>query len=175
MSIYVWGTGCGASELMEAGMEPARIAAFVDSYPMGDTFLGRPVLLPEQLQKEDCDLLIITARHTDSIASRCAELGIPAEKCLFLKNNMVLTDRNVSRIRAKEILGDKFPIRGDHSDGDPDWDSNFAILRDTVCPAILTENLFMNNEKDCRFLMSDEGVQAVIDIHLRAIQKICTP
>ena len=75
---------------------------------------------------------------------------------------------------AKEVLGDRFPMRGDHTDGDPDWDSNFAILRDTVCPALLTENLFMNNEKDCRFLMSEEGLQAIIDIHLKAIQKICT-
>lgn len=106
MSVYVWGTGCGASELIEAGMELSRITAFVDSYPMGDSFLGRPVLLPEQLPKEDCDLLIITARHADVIASRCAELGIPAEKCLFLKNNTVLTDRNVHCTRAGELLGD---------------------------------------------------------------------
>ena len=49
MGIYVWGTGCGASELMEAGLERAKITAFVDSFPMGDTFLGKPVLLPDQL------------------------------------------------------------------------------------------------------------------------------
>ena len=48
MGIYVWGTGCGASELIEAGLEPERITAFVDSFPMGETFLERPVLLPEQ-------------------------------------------------------------------------------------------------------------------------------
>ena len=106
MGIYVWGTGCGASELMEAGLEPERVAAFVDSFPMGDTFLGRPVLLPEQLPLSDCALLIITARHADSIANRCRELGIPEEKCLFLKNNMVLTDRNAFCTRAKTILGE---------------------------------------------------------------------
>lgn len=106
MGIYVWGTGCGASELIEAGMDTGRIAAFVDSYPMGQTFLGRPVLLPEQLPKEDCDLLIITARHAEAIGKRCAELGIPAEICLFLKNSTVLTDRNASCTRAKEFLGE---------------------------------------------------------------------
>lgn len=74
---------------------------------------------------------------------------------------------------AKEELGDRFPMRGDFIDGDPDWDSNFAILRDTVCPAVLTENLFMTNEKDCRFLMSDEGFKTIVDIHLKAIAKIC--
>ena len=61
MGIYVWGSGCGASELIEAGLEKEKIAAFVDSFPMGVTFLGRKVLLPEQLPMEDCDLLIITA------------------------------------------------------------------------------------------------------------------
>ena len=106
MGIYVWGTGCGASELIEAGLETDRIAAFVDSFPMGEYFLGKPVFLPEQLPLEDCDLLIITARHADSIGNRCRELGIPAEKCLFLKNNMILSDRNATCTQAKELLGE---------------------------------------------------------------------
>ena len=106
MGIYVWGTGCGASELMEAGLERAKITAFVDSFPMGDTFLGKPVLLPDQLPLHDCDLLIITARHADAIGNRCRELGIPEEKCLFLKNNMVLTDRNTACTCSKDLLGE---------------------------------------------------------------------
>ena len=106
MGIYVWGTGCGASELMEAGLERAKITAFVDSFPMGDTFLGKPVLLPDQLPLHDCDLLIITARHADAIGNRCRELGIPEEKRLFLKNNMVLTDRNTACTCAKDLLGE---------------------------------------------------------------------
>ena len=105
MGIYVWGTGCGASELIEAGLGTERITAFVDSYPVGETFLGRRVLLPEQLPLEYCELLIITARHADAIGNRCRELGIPAEKCLFLKNNTVLTDRNTALDRAEAILG----------------------------------------------------------------------
>lgn len=73
---------------------------------------------------------------------------------------------------AMEILGDRFPMRGDFEDGNPDRDSSFAIIRDTACPAVLTENLFMNTEKDCRFLMSEEGEKAIIDIHVKSIQKI---
>ena len=106
MGIYVWGTGCGASELIDQGLEADRIAAFIDSFPGGSEFLGRPVLLPEQLDISDCELLIISARHADVIAARCRELGIPAEKCLFLKNNTTLHDRNVSCTAAAEILGE---------------------------------------------------------------------
>jgi len=106
MGIYVWGTGCGASELIEAGLEATQITAFVDSFPVGDIFLNKPVLLPKQLPLHDCDLLIITARHADAIGNRCRELGIPEEKCLFLKNNMVLTDRNTACTCAKDLLGE---------------------------------------------------------------------
>jgi N-acetylmuramoyl-L-alanine amidase len=49
---------------------------------------------------------------------------------------------------AKAILPGGTIMRGDHTDGDPDWDSNFAILRDTKCAAVLTENLFMDNPDD---------------------------
>ena len=106
MGIYVWGTGCGASELIETGLATERITAFVDSFPMGENFLGKPVLLPAQLPVNDCDLLIITARHAEAIGKRCRELGIPPEKCLFLKNNMVLNDRNVFCTGAKDLLGE---------------------------------------------------------------------
>ncbi len=106
MGIYVWGTGCGASELLEQGFALDRVEAFVDSFPMGDTFLERPVILPEQMDVSDCDLLIITARHADAIAARCSQLGIPAEKCLFLKNNTTLLDRNDVCSAAKNILGE---------------------------------------------------------------------
>lgn len=105
MGIYVWGTGCGASELLEQGMELARICAFVDSFPGDETFLGKPVLLPENLKTDDCDLLIITTRHTDAVAQRCEELGIPKEKCLFLKNNHILQNRNMDCTCADELLG----------------------------------------------------------------------
>ena len=106
MGIYVWGTGCGASELLEQGFALERVEAFVDSFPMGENFLNKPVILPEQMDISACDLLIITARHADAIADRCCQLGIPAEKCLFLKNNTTLMDRNESCSAAKDILGE---------------------------------------------------------------------
>ncbi|MBP3683794.1 MAG: class I SAM-dependent methyltransferase [Oscillospiraceae bacterium] len=106
MAIYVWGTGCGASELVEQGLNLARITAFVDSYPSGDTFLGKPVLLPEQLSLDDCELLIVTTRHTDAVANRCRQLEIPENKLLFLKNNYELSDRNAACSIAGELLGE---------------------------------------------------------------------
>ena len=105
MGIYVWGTGCGASELLERGLPIERISGFVDSFPGGDSFLGKPVLLPEQLEPEACSLLIVTSRHADAISESCVRLGIPAHRCLYLKNNTALLDRNASCTAAEPILG----------------------------------------------------------------------
>lgn len=60
-------------------------------------------------------------------------------------------------------------IREDRSDGDPDWEENFYILRKTKCPAVLTENFFQDNKEDVAYLLSNEGKQAIVDVHVDGI------
>lgn len=72
----------------------------------------------------------------------------------------------------KEFAPDGWRMRADHSDGDPDKESNFYILTKTSCPAMLSENFFMDTEKDCRFIMSNEGRQRIANVHVRAIEKM---
>lgn len=50
------------------------------------------------------------------------------------------------------------------------WEQNLAICRDTHCPAILTENLFMDNKQDCDFLLSEKGKQTIVDLHVKGIK-----
>lgn len=49
--------------------------------------------------------------------------------------------------------------------------SDIYILKNTNCPAVLTENLFMDNRDDCAFLLSEAGKTQIVDLHLAAIQK----
>lgn len=60
-------------------------------------------------------------------------------------------------------------IRKDTTDGDPDLEKDFYILRHTRCPAVLTENLFMDNQDDVAFLESAAGSQALINVHVRGV------
>ena len=60
-------------------------------------------------------------------------------------------------------------IRMDYSDGDPDLESSFYILRHTLCPAVLTENLFMDNHEDVKFLESSAGALAIVNLHIDGI------
>lgn len=49
------------------------------------------------------------------------------------------------------------------------WTGNFAIVRDTNCPAVLTENLFQDNKDEAAFLMSETGKQKIVQLHVDGI------
>jgi len=73
---------------------------------------------------------------------------------------------------AEKILSPDFRIRKDRSDGDLDKEANFYILKNTYCPAILTENLFMDFPKDAGYLMTEMGRKKIAQLHIQAIQKL---
>ena len=60
-------------------------------------------------------------------------------------------------------------LRTDYTDGDPDLEANFYILRRTLPPAVLVENFFMDSRPDCAFLLSPEGQQAIVNTHVDGI------
>lgn len=48
------------------------------------------------------------------------------------------------------------PIRRDMSDGDGDWESNFYVLRNTRCPAVLVECGFLTNTEEAAWLKDNQ-------------------
>jgi len=51
------------------------------------------------------------------------------------------------------------------------WEANYKILHDSNCPAVLTENMFQDNKEDVKFLLSDEGKEKIVKVHIEAIKK----
>ena len=66
-------------------------------------------------------------------------------------------------------------LRMDYSDGDPDIESDFAILKKTACPAVLTENGYQDCEESLLFLESNEGKEAIIELHVDGILDFINP
>ena len=62
-------------------------------------------------------------------------------------------------------------MRFDYTDGDADQEAAFYILRHTACASCLTENGFMDCVRSCEFLLSDEGKQAIVDLHVQGINE----
>ena len=108
MNVYVWGTGCGAGDLLDRALEPSLVSAFIDSEPGSGSFLGRPVLRPEELHGRDVDLIVVASRHADEIAAQAAALGIGEDKLFFARNNWRLSDRNRAYAAAEGLLDADF-------------------------------------------------------------------
>lgn len=71
---------------------------------------------------------------------------------------------------AREKLKNK-QLRTDDSDGDSDKEADFYLLKHTKCPAILTENLFMDSAIDLDYLISKKGFNSIVDLHVLGIIK----
>ncbi|MCC8119726.1 MAG: N-acetylmuramoyl-L-alanine amidase [Bacteroidales bacterium] len=54
----------------------------------------------------------------------------------------------------------------------PYWVQSLAICRDTVMPAVLTENMFMDNRDDCAWLLTPEGLATIATLHATAIRQM---
>ena len=69
------------------------------------------------------------------------------------------------------LFPDRRP-RTDDSDGDMDKEKNFKVIRETICPAILTENFFMTHEKECKeILMNRQGRRKIALAHFNMIKR----
>lgn len=71
---------------------------------------------------------------------------------------------------AQKYLPQGTKIRTDLTDGDRDKEGNLAVVRGTRCAACLTENLFQDNKEDVEYLLSPEGREAIIKLHVEGIK-----
>lgn len=51
------------------------------------------------------------------------------------------------------------------------WVQSLAMTRDTNCPAVLTENMFQDNKQDVDFLLSEDGMSAIVKLHFDVLTK----
>ncbi|MEZ5043771.1 MAG: N-acetylmuramoyl-L-alanine amidase [Saprospiraceae bacterium] len=70
---------------------------------------------------------------------------------------------------VQDLLGDRIKYRTDNSDGDPDRESNFYVIKNTSMPAILVEHLFFDNFDDATLLLDDEIVERFAEAQVRTV------
>lgn len=152
-----------------------------------------------KLKAEGYDAQLITPEQEDiSITTRCKRVNsicakYGAKNCLLVSihNNAAASDGKWHTARGfsvyvslnaserskqlaktftklavrRELMGNRsFPV-------ELYWTQNLGICRETNCPAVLTENMFMDNEKDVAFLLSDKGKEAIVNLHVDAIKQ----
>jgi len=63
-------------------------------------------------------------------------------------------------------------LRKDTSDSDMDKEAAFYVLSKTRMPAILSENFFMTNKRECDLLLTEDFRDRIATCHLKMIKKI---
>ena len=79
--------------------------------------------------------------------------------------------------RLAKMLWDKaidLGLRGNRSVPSARYhQANYYVIRNTHCPAVLTENLFQDNHEDVELLMSPEGKAKIVELHYECIKNYC--
>ena len=113
--------------------------------------------------------VILISLHLNAAGDGAKWMNATGWSCYTCKGQ---TESDILAACLYEAAIKNFPgrrIRTDYSDNDPDWEENFYILRHTLCPAVLTENFFMDKLSDRDYLQSEVGKQAIVDTHVEGI------
>lgn len=153
--------------------------------------------LVERLKKLGIDAeLVVTEDNDISLGERCRRVNkvcdeVGAKNCIFISihanassncetfqkpsgwSGFVYYHSSNASKRLAQCLYDEAEKRGLKGNRcvPPEryWTAGFYVLKNTKCCAVLTENLFYDNEAEYEVLCSEKGREEIIDLHVKAI------
>lgn len=123
-------------------------------------------LYETEMSKVDGKKMIFISIHSDAWETEYARGW-----SVFTTHGVTLSDVIAHYVaqKFKQIFPNE-RLRSDVSDGYLDVEANFWVLRKTKMPAILTENFFMTNPRECKeILMTEHGRELVARVHYESI------
>lgn len=148
------------------------------------------------LQKEGIDAVRIVKEDTDvSLAERVRRVNAYArrEPCVLVSVHLnaagsdgkwhdargflpfVSLNASAKSKRFAQILYDeaeKRNLKGNRWMGKDRYKAkDLAMCRETTCPAVLTENLFQDNLADVDYLLTADGFNSIVGLHVAAIKR----
>lgn len=119
--------------------------------------------------KNQYENIILISPHVN--AGPKSEWSVASGFCCYVYNKASRNSRRLASIisdyayNTYDLKGNRYVPQAGY------YEANFCILRETVMPAILTENMFQTNKEDVAFLESDKGKEIISDLHVKAITK----
>ena len=149
--------------------------------------------LAKELWERSIDAVLITPEENDvSLSERCRRANKYGSKgvllvsihcnaagadgkwhdahgwAAYVSKNASVNSKTLARCLIQAAKDKGLSVR-EYAHQVPYWTQNLAICRDTKCPAVLTENLFQDNKADVDYLLSEEGKQAIVALHVDGI------
>lgn len=86
----------------------------------------------------------------------------------FIDHNAGERSKLLATLLSEEAM--KRGLKGNRRQG-PVVNKYLTMTHNTLCTAVLTENLFQDNKEDVSYLLSDDGFQEIVNIHIEAISR----
>lgn len=96
-------------------------------------------------------------------SDKLADCLYDAAENIFL-NDSIMKASYLGEVKQKMI-------RTDLTDKDRDLEADFYIIKNSNCPAVLTENFFQDNKKDVQLLETQHVLNLIADVHVNGIEK----
>lgn len=170
---------------VEAGLKEKGYLVYVDYYPLEpneqmkakyyNTVLSRELNYRVRFVNSLCDIYgkkdcLYVSIHNNAAPPNDGKWHSASGWSVFVSPNASQTSRNLAQVlydeaESKGLKGNRcVPL-------ERYWEGNFKVLRETKCPAVLTENLFQDNLADVNFLLMEYGKQTIADVHINGIDK----
>lgn len=82
------------------------------------------------------------------------------------------SDKSLKLAQLLYAEAEKLGLKGNRSvPKEHAWRNDFWVVRKTNMPAVLTENLFMDNKEEVEYLLSEEGKKTIINLHVEGIKR----
>ncbi len=148
--------------LKDLGYNPYIVVPELDDIPLNDRVRRVNKLCRENNRKAICISIHCNAAGADG-KWHSARGFMP-----FIAQNASNNSKRLAKTLYEEC--EKRNLKGNRSvPSEKYWVQSLAMCRDTICPAVLTENLFQDNKEDVEFLLSDKGKQTIADLHIQGI------
>ena len=154
-------------QLLALGLDVRLLVPELDDIPLPER-CRRVNALCKEFGK---DQVILLSLHVNAAGNGREWLKARGWCCFTTRGKTRADELATSLYEAAKVWLPDMHLRCDHTDGDPDIEKDFYVLRHTSCPAVLTENLFMDNREDVAFLESEEGSRTIVGLHVDGILK----
>ena len=170
---YKWARDC-AKRLLAAlkakGYDAERITPEEWDVSL-QTRVGRVNNICKQVGAKNCVLVSVHVNAAKSDGKWHDACGFS----VFVSKNASENSKKLARYMTAEAMErDMMGNRSVPSQKYWTWswtDKDIYILKATSCPAVLTENMFQDNKDDVDYLLSDEGMNEIVDAHVAAIER----
>lgn len=154
------------SKLREKGISAIRLTPEENDIPL-TTRIRRANTICEEFGSNNCCVISI---HLDACPPNDGKWHSARGFSVRVAKNASSKSKKLARLLYEQA--EAFNLKGNRSvPPEKYWVQNLAICRDTKCAAVLTENLFQDNKDDVAFLLSKEGKDAIVQLHLNGIIK----